>query len=82
MCSLSYLQLRLDGFQWSTPFSIENEGIMCVSLKSDVGTEQMNIRVEVRSGLKNSCYEVIFRLASFSSPYRFSYSLAHCIFVA
>ena len=71
MCILSYLQLQLDGFGWSTPFSIENEGMMCVSLKKDVGIEQMNIRVEVRSGVKNSCYEVIFRLASFSSPYRF-----------
>lgn len=64
------LKLQLDGFQWSTPFSIENEGTMCVSLKNDVGSSQTNIRVEVRSGAKCSRYEVVFRLASFSSPYR------------
>ncbi|KAJ8645273.1 hypothetical protein MRB53_007021 [Persea americana] len=64
------LKLQLDGFQWSTPFSIENEGMMCVSLKHDKGSDKINIRVEVRSGGKNSRCEVVFRLASFSSPYR------------
>ncbi|XP_058093613.1 uncharacterized protein LOC131239768 [Magnolia sinica] len=64
------LKLRVDGFKWSLPFSIENEGVMCASLKNDVGSDQMFIRVEIRSGTKSSRYEVVFRPASFSSPYR------------
>lgn len=44
---------------------------MCVILKSDIGNEQMNLRVEVRTGTQGSSFEVIFRLGStFSSPYR------------
>ncbi|KAF6156505.1 hypothetical protein GIB67_011306 [Kingdonia uniflora] len=64
------LKLRLDGYKWSAPFSIASEGIMCVSLKNDIGCDQMDIRVEVRSGTKSSRYEVVFCHASFSSPYR------------
>ncbi|KAK1282846.1 hypothetical protein QJS10_CPB22g00662 [Acorus calamus] len=64
------LKVRLDGCKWSTPFSIENEGVMRVSMKNEMGNEQMFLRVEVRSGTKHSRYEVVFRLATFSSPYR------------
>lgn len=61
------------------PFSIDNEGMMCVSLKHDKGSDKINIRVEVRSGGKNSRCEVVFRLASFSSPYRFTFYISHII---
>lgn len=64
------LKLRVDGYKWSTPFSIENDGVMCVCMRSDKGNDQMFLRVEVRSGTKSSCYEVVFCPASSSSPYR------------
>ncbi|XP_038986983.1 uncharacterized protein LOC103722332 isoform X2 [Phoenix dactylifera] len=64
------LKLRVDGYKWSTPFSIENDGVMCVCMKSDMGNDQMYLGVEVRGGTKSSRYEVVFRLASSSSPYR------------
>ncbi|XP_052204938.1 uncharacterized protein LOC127809843 isoform X2 [Diospyros lotus] len=64
------LRVRLDGYEWSAPFSVEAEGMMCVSLKNENGNEQMHLRVKVRSGSKNSRYEVVFRPNSLSSPYR------------
>lgn len=64
------LKLRLDGYKWSYPFSIDTEGVMCISLKKDTGSDKANLRVEVRSGTKSSHYEVIFRPNSSSSPYR------------
>lgn len=63
-------QLRVDGYDWSTPFSISNEGMMRVSLKNGNGSDQLFFKVEVRSGTKSSRYEVIFRPNSSSSPYR------------
>lgn len=68
-------QLRLDGYKWSYPFSIDTEGVMCISLKKDMGGDKENLRVEVRSGTKSSCFEVIFRPNSSSSPYRFIFFL-------
>ncbi|XP_028051145.1 uncharacterized protein LOC114255802 isoform X2 [Camellia sinensis] len=67
---LELLKVRLDGYEWSTPFSVETEGLMCVSLKNETKSEQIHLRVEVRSGTKCSHYEVIFRPNSLSSPYR------------
>ncbi|KAE9455056.1 hypothetical protein C3L33_13039, partial [Rhododendron williamsianum] len=63
-------KVRLDGYEWSTPFSIETEGMMCVGLKNETRSEQIHLRVEVRSATKNSHYEVIFLPNSLSSPYR------------
>ncbi|CAL5346801.1 unnamed protein product [Camellia sinensis] len=67
---LELLKVRLDDYEWSTPFSVETEGLMCVSLKNETKSEQIHLRVEVRSGTKCSHYEVIFRPNSLSSPYR------------
>ncbi|CAL1397515.1 unnamed protein product [Linum trigynum] len=64
------LKLRVDGYQWSMPFSVYNEGTMRISLKSDVGDNQLQLKIQVRSGTKTSRYEVIFRPNSSSSPYR------------
>ncbi|XP_071939359.1 uncharacterized protein [Coffea arabica] len=64
------LKLRLDGYEWSAPFSVNTEGMMSIHLRSETGTEQMPLRVEVRSGMKGSRYEAIFRPNFFSSPYR------------
>ncbi|KAK9136608.1 hypothetical protein Sjap_007202 [Stephania japonica] len=64
------LKFRLDGYSWSSPFSIGSEGVMSVSFKNHMGNERMYIRVEVRSGTKSSSYEVVFHRSSFSSPYR------------
>ncbi|KAI3834068.1 hypothetical protein MKX03_035864 [Papaver bracteatum] len=67
---IELLKLRMEGYNWSTPFSIGSEGLMCIHLKSNVGNDQISLRVEVRSGTKRSRYEVLFRPSSFSSPYR------------
>ncbi|KAF7837667.1 putative vacuolar protein sorting-associated protein 13A isoform A [Senna tora] len=64
------LKLRMDGYQWSMPFSVNNEGVMRIILKKDIGDDEMQLRVVVRSGAKRSRYEVIFCLNSSSSPYR------------
>ncbi|KAL5782083.1 hypothetical protein ACOSP7_007112 [Xanthoceras sorbifolium] len=64
------LKLSVDGSKWSTPFSVSSEGVSRISLKTDTGSDQMQIRVAVRSGTKSSRYEVIFRPNSSSSPYR------------
>lgn len=69
----SYVQLRIDGYKWSTPFSVSYEGVMRLMLKKDSGDEPMLLRVAVRSGAKRSRFEVIFRPDSLSSPYRFFY---------
>ncbi|KAJ4843890.1 hypothetical protein Tsubulata_025940 [Turnera subulata] len=67
---VEFLKLRVDGYGWSTPFSVSSEGSMRISLKKDAGDVQMHLRVQVRSGSKNSRYEVIFRPNSSTSPYR------------
>ncbi|XAR56952.1 hypothetical protein NMG60_11024929 [Bertholletia excelsa] len=64
------LKVRVDGYEWSAPFSVDTEGLMCVSLKNESRNEQIQLRVEVRGGMKNSQYEVVFRPNSLSSPYR------------
>jgi vacuolar protein sorting-associated protein 13A/C len=64
------LQLRMEGYKWSTPFSIHANGVMCVLMNSDTGNDQAFVRVNVRSGTKSSRYEVVFQLACWSSPYR------------
>ncbi|PIN00426.1 hypothetical protein CDL12_27074 [Handroanthus impetiginosus] len=64
------LMLRMDGYQWSAPFGVGSEGLMSICLRSELGSDQINLSVEVRGGTKTSRYEVIFRPSSFSSPYR------------
>ncbi|KAG9136747.1 hypothetical protein Leryth_004514 [Lithospermum erythrorhizon] len=64
------LQLRLDGCEWSAPFSVGIEGMMSICLRSEANCVISFIRVEVRSGTKSSRYEVIFRPNSYSTPYR------------
>uniref|UniRef100_A0A0D9VFX1 C2 domain-containing protein n=1 Tax=Leersia perrieri TaxID=77586 RepID=A0A0D9VFX1_9ORYZ len=64
------LKLRLEGYKWSTPFSIDANGVMCVLMNSITGNDQALVRINVRSGTKSSRYEVIFQLACWSSPYR------------
>jgi vacuolar protein sorting-associated protein 13A/C len=62
--------LRLEGYKWSTPFSIKANGVMCVLMNSITGNDQTFVRVNVRSGTKSSRYEVVFQLDCWSSPYR------------
>lgn len=69
-----FSQLHIDGYKWSTPFSVSYEGVMRISLKKDVGGDPLQLRVAVRSGAKRSCFEVIFRPNSSTSPYRFLFS--------
>lgn len=65
-----HIQLRVKGCRWSTPFSVFSEGTMRVPVAKEDGTDQLQLRVQVRSGTKNSRYEVIFRPNSISGPYR------------
>ncbi|CAK7326271.1 unnamed protein product [Dovyalis caffra] len=67
---IELLKLRVDGYKWSSPFSICSEGMMRISLEKDSGDDQLQLRVQVRSDTKRSRYEVIFRPNSLSSPYR------------
>lgn len=64
------IQLRVNGYKWSTPFSVCNEGVMRICLKKDIGDDKLQLRIAVRSGAKMSSYEIIFRPNSSSSPYR------------
>uniref|UniRef100_A0ACD5YZI2 Uncharacterized protein n=1 Tax=Avena sativa TaxID=4498 RepID=A0ACD5YZI2_AVESA len=64
------LKLRMEGYKWSTPFSIHANGVMCVIMNSIKGNDQAFVRVNVRSGTRSSRYEVVFQLACWSSPYR------------
>ncbi|TQE02763.1 hypothetical protein C1H46_011592 [Malus baccata] len=63
-------EVRVDDYKWSAPFSVSSEGVMRVCLKKDDGNEQLQFRIAVRSGAKNSSYEVVFRPNSSISPYR------------
>ncbi|XP_051130647.1 uncharacterized protein LOC127251100 isoform X2 [Andrographis paniculata] len=65
-----WLKLRMEGYQWSAPFSIGSEGQMSICLRSEFGKDLMYVSVKVRGGTKSSSYEVIFRPNCFSSPYR------------
>ncbi|CAM8996430.1 unnamed protein product [Rhodiola kirilowii] len=64
------LQLRVEGYGWSSSFSVSTEGLMSIYLESDSRCERLYLKVEVRSGIKGSRFEVVFRPESFSSPYR------------
>ncbi|CAN7131404.1 unnamed protein product [Brassica rapa subsp. narinosa] len=64
------LKLRVQGYGWSTSFSVCSEGAVRVPIGREDGTDQLLLRVQVRSGTKNSRYEVIFRPNSVSGPYR------------
>lgn len=69
-CIYRSLKLRMEGYHWSAPFTIGSEGLMSIWLRSEQGSEHMNLSVEVRGGAKTCRYEVILRPCSFSSPYR------------
>ncbi|KAL7618287.1 hypothetical protein Lser_V15G01600 [Lactuca serriola] len=64
------LKLKIDGYQWSMPFSVANEGSMRISLKNETTGKYLYLKVEVRSGTTSSRFDVIFRPNSFSSQYR------------
>lgn len=76
-----FFQVRLEGYEWSAPFSIGTEGVMSVYLRSNTGMDQIHLKIEVRSGTKSCRYEVIFRPSSFSSPYRFVIVSSFCTFM-
>lgn len=56
---MGHFQLRVKGYRWSTPFTVFSEGIIRVPVEREDGTDQLQLRVQVRSGTKNSRYEVI-----------------------
>ncbi|XP_076932508.1 uncharacterized protein LOC143598077 [Bidens hawaiensis] len=64
------LKLKINGYHWSTPFTVANEGWMRVILRNETTGQLLYMKVEVRSGTESSCFDVIFRPNSFSSQYR------------
>ncbi|XP_024384462.1 uncharacterized protein [Physcomitrium patens] len=64
------LKVNVDGYRWSNPFSVDTEGIFHVTLQAEQGGPSLVIRGEVRNGVKDSRYFVVFRLAARQSPYR------------
>ncbi|CAM6102066.1 unnamed protein product [Calypogeia fissa] len=63
------LRICIEGHKWSQPFSVETEGVMQMRLQGRDGHPFM-VKTEVRSGIKGSRFVVVFRPASFHSPYR------------
>lgn len=63
-------QIHVDGYKWSHPFSVDAEGIFHVTLEAEQAGSCLVIRGEVRNGVKDSRYFVVFRLAARQSPYR------------
>lgn len=49
---------------------MDAEGIFHVTLEAEQGGQCLAIRGEVRNGVKDSRYFVVFRLAARQSPYR------------
>jgi vacuolar protein sorting-associated protein 13A/C len=66
------LQICVEGYKWSHPFSVDSEGLIHIILRREHDDAQLVIRAEVRNGVKGSRYLVVFRLASRQSPYRLS----------
>ncbi|KAI5061209.1 hypothetical protein GOP47_0023714 [Adiantum capillus-veneris] len=64
------IKVFIDGYEWSTPFSVDSEGISHVILKRKNSEDKMLIKAEIRNGTTESRYLVIFRHVSFISPYR------------
>lgn len=49
---------------------MDTEGVFHVTLQAEEGDSCLVIRGEVRNGVKDSRYFVVFRLAARQSPYR------------
>eukprot|EP00250_Pteridium_aquilinum_P021886 c25256_g1_i1 orf=924-13886(-) len=64
------IKVCVDGYEWSTPFSVESEGTLHILLQSGNSSNQMLIKAEIRNGTTESRYLVIFRHVSFTNPYR------------
>lgn len=67
-----WLQIQLDGSDWSFPFAIENEETMHIIVRHKNGARQA-VRVNVRGHEDGSRYLAIFQLGSLSGPYRYIY---------
>lgn len=64
------LKVCIDGYKWSTPFSVDTEGISHILMRSDHNEKNMIIRADIRNGTTESRLLVIFRHMSLVSPYR------------
>lgn len=67
-----WLQIQLDGSNWSFPFTIENEETMHIIVRHKNGARQA-VRVNVRGHEDGSRYLAIFQLGSSRGPYRYIY---------
>eukprot|EP00850_Spirogloea_muscicola_P018627 SM000173S02996 [mRNA] locus=s173:28246:52241:- [translate_table: standard] len=66
------LQIQVDDYEWSKPFSTDVEGIMHIYMKSSKPNcdQQLTVRAEVRNGVDSSRFLTVFRRPSSSGPYR------------
>ncbi|BBN04917.1 vacuolar protein sorting-associated protein 13A/C [Marchantia polymorpha subsp. ruderalis] len=63
------LQIKLDGCQWSLPFSVDKETTMHIALRKEDGGRR-SVRIEIRGYEEGSRFLVMFRLGSARGPYR------------
>eukprot|EP00897_Mesotaenium_endlicherianum_P008373 jgi/Mesen1/7564/ME000392S06833 len=64
------LVVRMEGYQWSRPFSTDTEGTMHIILRSTDGSSRTVVCAEIVNGADTSRVHVIFRPGSVQSPYR------------
>lgn len=64
-----HLQIRLEGSEWSFPFSIDEEEIMNITVRHSDG-QRHSVRLDVRGYDSGSRFVAIFQLGSGRGPYR------------
>lgn len=67
-------QIKLDGCQWSLPFSVDKETTMHIALRKEDGGRR-SVRIEIRGYEEGSRFLVMFRLGSARGPYRYDLPL-------
>lgn len=65
-----YLQIRLEGSEWSFPFSVDDEEIIDVIVCHIDGRRQ-SVRLDVHGHVDGSRFHGIFQLGSSRGPYRY-----------
>ncbi|KAH7429913.1 hypothetical protein KP509_09G071300 [Ceratopteris richardii] len=64
------LKISMDGYEWSSPFTVESEGVSHIIFQSKTHENSLLLKVEIQNGTTESRFLAIFRHASFISPYR------------
>ena len=67
---MSPLQIRLEGSEWSFPFSIDSEEILDITVRHTDGRRQ-SVRLDVNGSDNGSRFLATFQLGSSRGPYRY-----------